>query len=986
MAKQYKARDRTALKMSRDGLVEENLNSHESRRVSKRTADERYDGNREESATFLDTHSSSRHKRKQAGYVSWNHAIKPDTVEGEAAANIYAEKMDDSGYRYTPVDIRTSDDDSGNSRTLGGGMGASESIYPSDRIIAKEKDYLYSQNSGIATNKSDYENLVGGHVEDSSNNLRSDRITHQQTAPLKTGIEASGNSTSKDSYPKVQRRKRQKKKAVAVFAVDNAAEDSELHKMGAPETSYETTMTADAIDDTDSGNLSEVIETNASPVMQETHSQSTKQDRRHGRTHEVRTSYGLAKDHASDRKKPELNHKTRQFKNLNREARQSEKLNREPRQSEKLVHENEGQRISAAEALHGRRLLAEGYYIAGNAPVASDDTQTDDTVQTMNGYAGNLFDVGVRRSIQKRKAFNSSVRTGKAGSHSGDKRFRPGEDAFDIGRGKPVYNGRMTQPSGGDSARSRKDVAAARGTVKDVRAVPAAKGSIAKEGNAPGRRYRLLEKPDGEDTAKRLYGSGAAGANESSLIRGGNRRESPFVVSGRLMEKSKYQKLPGRLTEKRGYLVMSGPERKGDRNRRIQKSIYRRNLQRNYRDAYLNAGIGTRIRGAFGIPQRNGPVSTRFGDGSKGGVLSRFVSKKIKGKVTAAVLAFAILFVTIFGFAGVLFESGMTAIAATTYQSTDEDIHDTEDAYKALEAALDAQINGMETTHPGYDEYRYQVDEISHNPYQLISFLTVLYGEFTLEDVRDVLKDIFEAQYTLNVWEEVETRTRMVTKTGIRPVTDPDTGEETEEEYEYEEEEEYEYRILNISLTNKGLDAVARENLTDDQFQLYEVYNATFGNRPNLFDAEQIPSGGAGVGSDGYSVPTEALSDERFASMYNEASKYLGYPYVWGGSSPSTSFDCSGFVSWVINNCGNGWNVGRQTAEGLRGCCSYVPPGEAKPGDLIFFQGTYNTSGASHVGIVVGDGKMIHCGKPVQIASYQTPYWQQHFFQFGRLP
>jgi hypothetical protein len=189
-------------------------------------------------------------------------------------------------------------------------------------------------------------------------------------------------------------------------------------------------------------------------------------------------------------------------------------------------------------------------------------------------------------------------------------------------------------------------------------------------------------------------------------------------------------------------------------------------------------------------------------------------------------------------------------------------------------------------------------------------------------------------------------------------------------------------RRLSTVMSGASLDQILRARMNEEQIKQYELYNATYGNRQDLFDVETLPI------ADGmsYEIPPEALSDARFANMIHEAEKYLGYPYVWGGASPSTSFDCSGFVSWVINNCGNGWSVGRQTAEGLRNLCTYVSPEEARPGDLIFFQGTYETNGASHVGIYVGNGMMIHCGNPIQYASIETSYWQQHFYCFGRLP
>jgi cell wall-associated NlpC family hydrolase len=173
--------------------------------------------------------------------------------------------------------------------------------------------------------------------------------------------------------------------------------------------------------------------------------------------------------------------------------------------------------------------------------------------------------------------------------------------------------------------------------------------------------------------------------------------------------------------------------------------------------------------------------------------------------------------------------------------------------------------------------------------------------------------------------------------------------------------------------------------MTAKEQEQYDQYNAYYGNRSYLFDVNSLPYAGTGTDGFGYDIPAEALSDQKFANMIQEAEKYLGYPYVWGGASPSTSFDCSGFVCWVINNCGNGWNVGRLTADGLRSACSYVSPSEAQPGDLIFFEKTYNTTGASHVGIYVGNGMMIHCGSPIKYTSIETSYWQEHFLAFGRI-
>ena len=353
------------------------------------------------------------------------------------------------------------------------------------------------------------------------------------------------------------------------------------------------------------------------------------------------------------------------------------------------------------------------------------------------------------------------------------------------------------------------------------------------------------------------------------------------------------------------------------------------------------------------------------------------VFRKKKGLLIAVVF---FLLIFLFFSAGLSSCSAMVQGTAspfigTTYPSEDEDIYAAEEAYRELEEALDEQINTTEVSHPGYDEYRYQVDEIAHNPYQLISFLTVLYEEFIYDQVRDILPELFAEQYRLTVEEMTETRTRTETRTVMNPLT----GEETEEEVEVE----YEWHVLCICLTNKGFDTVARGRLTPEQTELYTAYNLTYGNRSYLFDITGIPVDNAG--SAGYEIPEEALSDEQFARMIREAEKYLGMAYVWGGASPETGFDCSGFVSWVINNSGNGWDVGRQTAEGLRRSCAAVSPSEARPGDLVFFQGTYNTSGASHVGIYVGNGMMIHAGNPVKYSNINTPYWQGHLLSYGRI-
>ena len=333
----------------------------------------------------------------------------------------------------------------------------------------------------------------------------------------------------------------------------------------------------------------------------------------------------------------------------------------------------------------------------------------------------------------------------------------------------------------------------------------------------------------------------------------------------------------------------------------------------------------------------------------------------------------------------VLINGGGNVVLGTSYTAEDEDLKGVETDYTKLEDKLRKQIDRIETDHPGYDEYRYNLAEIGHNPYELASLLTVEFENYTRSQVQARLQSIFEAQYELKLEEKVEIRTRKETRVGYR--YNPITG--TGHTYTYQVTVQYEYKILNVTLLNRGVDYVARNSgLTDDQLQRYEVTLECRGNRDNLFAgiAFATPDGAGSSGEyQDYDIPGEALTDEKFRKMITEAEKYLGYPYVWGGSSPSTSFDCSGFVSWVINHCGNGWNVGRQTANGLMGKCDIIPKSEAKPGDLIFFQKTYNTSGASHVGIYVGNGMMIHCGNPISYASTETNYWRQHYYCMGRI-
>ena len=320
-----------------------------------------------------------------------------------------------------------------------------------------------------------------------------------------------------------------------------------------------------------------------------------------------------------------------------------------------------------------------------------------------------------------------------------------------------------------------------------------------------------------------------------------------------------------------------------------------------------------------------------------------------------------------------MIQGSATSINVSTYPSEDSDMLAAEVQYCAMEAELQAKLDNYEATHD-YDEYHFDLDEIGHDPYVLISMLTALKGrEWTLEEVTGTLRMLFDRQYILT--ETVETEIRY--RTEVR--TDRDGNR-------YTVQVPYEYTICTVALENFDLSHVPVYVMSEDQLAVYAMYMATLGNRPDLFGESDYVNRYYGSGSGGsYDIPPEALEDEAFAAIIKEAEKYLGFPYVWGGSSPATSFDCSGFVSYVYNNCGVGWSFGRLSAEGIRQICSYVSPADAKPGDLIFFEKTYNTTGASHIGIYVGNHTMLHCGDPIQYTSISSDYWQSHFLQFGRL-
>ena len=343
--------------------------------------------------------------------------------------------------------------------------------------------------------------------------------------------------------------------------------------------------------------------------------------------------------------------------------------------------------------------------------------------------------------------------------------------------------------------------------------------------------------------------------------------------------------------------------------------------------------------------------------------------------IAAAILLMLAFLLNGLSSCSVMMDGVGSGIAASTYPSQDADMLGAEAQYCAMEAELQRYLDTYESTHD-YDEYHFDLDTIEHDPYVLISMITALHqGEWTLDEVQGTLQMLFDRQYILT--EDVVVETRYRTETDIWTDADGNTHTDT---YQVP----YDYYICTVTLENFNLSHVPVYIMSEEQLGMYATYMATLGNRPDLFPG----SGYIGKYVEGsytdYDIPPEALDDEVFAAIIKEAEKYLGYPYVWGGSSPSTSFDCSGFVSWVINH--SGWDVGRLGAQGLCNICTPVSSANVKPGDLVFFTGTYDTPGVSHVGIYVGNNMMIHCGDPISYANLNSNYWQSHFYRYGRLP
>ena len=409
----------------------------------------------------------------------------------------------------------------------------------------------------------------------------------------------------------------------------------------------------------------------------------------------------------------------------------------------------------------------------------------------------------------------------------------------------------------------------------------------------------------------------------------------------------------------------------------------KQDIQKSYRAATRSGGTAAQTAGgqkaaSGGVPAAKSGMEQVIDKGKSvvstavNGIANFAKSNAHVLLIVGVFLLLLLLVMSAFSSCSILF-SGTTQVSGQTiYTAEDRDIQGAETDYKKLEKELDKKIKRTPTDHPGYNEYQYHLDPIEHDPWQLTSFLTTLYDDYTRSEVQGKLKETFKKQYKLTTWVEVQIRYKtvwVISPAGIPVPT----------------QVPYEYRIFHTKLVNKGLEVVIREELDNDQWKRYEIFQDTLGGRPYLFKGGLPPGGSDGSGAPGidYQVPAEALTDEEFAAIYKEAQKYVGTPYVWGGSTPDTGFDCSGYVCWVYNQ--NGYNVGRTTANGLWNKSQHISEAEAKPGDLVFFEGTYDTPGKSHVGIYLGNGKMVSAGDPIKYADIHSSYWQKYLSGFGRL-
>lgn len=364
---------------------------------------------------------------------------------------------------------------------------------------------------------------------------------------------------------------------------------------------------------------------------------------------------------------------------------------------------------------------------------------------------------------------------------------------------------------------------------------------------------------------------------------------------------------------------------------------------------------------------------------------AKFVSASKKPLLVVLAIALLLMFfLNVVSSCSVIVEGVGSVLAGSTYPASDFALLNAEAAYTAKEEELQRYLDNYTGTHD-YDEYHFDLDEISHDPYVLLSLLSAMNpGDWTASEITRMVEDLFDRQYILTEFVETETRYRTETRTDYEYVYNPDTGSYEWRSYTHTVQMPYGYRICTVTLENRDLSHLPVELLSGSQLNMYATYMATLGNRPELFPDSPYVDLYLNKTDQSFDIPADAIPSDQVAAMLREAQKYLGYPYVWGGSSPETSFDCSGYVCWVVNH--SGWNIGRLSAQGICNVCAPISAANAQPGDLVFFKGTYDTPGVSHCGIYVGNNTMIHCGDPIKYANLNTNYWQSHFYCFGRLP
>ena len=363
----------------------------------------------------------------------------------------------------------------------------------------------------------------------------------------------------------------------------------------------------------------------------------------------------------------------------------------------------------------------------------------------------------------------------------------------------------------------------------------------------------------------------------------------------------------------------------------------------------------------------------------------KFVSASKKSLlIVLAIVLLLMFFLNVVSSCSVIVEGVGSVLAGSTYPASDSSLLNAEAAYTAKEEELQRYLDNYASTHD-YDEYHFDLDEISHDPYVLLSLLSAMNpGDWNSSQISRMVEDLFDRQYILTEFVETETRYKTETRTDYEYVYNPDTDSYEWQSYTHTVQVPYEYRICTVTLENRDLSHLPVEVLSGSQLNMYATYMATLGNRPELFPDSPYVELYLNKADQSFDIPVDAIPSDRVAAMLQEAQKYLGYPYVWGGSSPATSFDCSGYVCWVVNH--SGWNIGRLSAQGICNVCTPISAANAQPGDLVFFKGTYDTPGVSHCGIYVGNNTMIHCGDPIKYANLNTNYWQSHFYCFGRLP